>query len=159
MLKVCTQCRRSKTLDQFNRASDQSSGLRPNCRSCSQRHHRRYYLIRRNSEYVKRNRKKVNAIDADLNARLLAYTNRRRREVKQEIFSAYGGKCRCCGESTQEFLTIDHVRNDGAQERKIVVGLPFYRKIQRQGYPNRYQLLCYNCNIAKSRFGRCPHAK
>jgi hypothetical protein len=41
------------------------------------------------------------------------------RRCKQKIIDAYGGKCQCCGESIFEFLSIDHIHNDGAQERKI----------------------------------------
>src|SRR5881396_3810055 len=40
--------------------------------------------------------------------------------LRAEGIGAYGGKCACCGETTFEFLTIDHVRNDGKQHRRAL---------------------------------------
>lgn len=34
-----------------------------------------------------------------------------------------------------------------------------YRQLRDQGYPDDYTILCFNCNIARSLFGRCPHTK
>lgn len=78
----------------------------------------------------------------------------RNRRIKAELIEAYGGQCVCCGETTLEFLTVDHIYNDGKSDR----GTAFYRRLRRQGYPKgRYQLLCWNCNCAKGRYGICPH--
>ena len=83
------------------------------------------------------------------------------KEVEKELLlEAYGGHCSCCGESNPLFLTADHVNNDGAIERKTFVGrgTPFYIKARREGYPSKYQLLCFNCNLGKSvNKGICPH--
>jgi hypothetical protein len=82
---------------------------------------------------------------------------------KQKIIQEYGGKCVCCGENRFEFLTIDHINNDGAIERKNTnqgTGGKLYRWLIKNNYPkNNYQLLCYNCNCAKGFFGYCPHQK
>lgn len=83
--------------------------------------------------------------------------------VKRRIIEAYGGKCTCCGEETLEFLTIDHVNNDGAEDRRQngkKSGGKLYRWLIKNGFPKEdYQLLCYNCNCAKGFFGYCPHDK
>ena len=78
---------------------------------------------------------------------------------------AYGHKCVCCGETEAAFLTIDHIHNDGAEERRRIHGSSrasspkFYRMLRNQGWPrDRYQLLCYNCNCAKAH-GGCPHQR
>lgn len=88
-------------------------------------------------------------------------TNFKRRarisEIRGKVIDGYGGKCVCCGESQIIFLAIDHVNNDGAQERKVKgVGWKYYADIIRNGFPAKYQVLCYNCNWAKYR-GGCPH--
>lgn len=83
-----------------------------------------------------------------------------RQRVYSEVIKAYGSKCVCCGETNIGFLTIDHVNNDGWKERQETGtrgGYTFYKKIVSEGFPNRYQLLCYNCNLSKSRFGECAH--
>lgn len=46
----------------------------------------------------------------------------RRRRLRAEVIAAYGGRCACCGEATPEFLSIDHVNNDGAQHRREING-------------------------------------
>ena len=80
---------------------------------------------------------------------------------KQKVIDNYGGKCICCGEFTFEFLTIDHINNDGAEKRKTTnqgTGGKLYRWLIRHGFPKEgYQLLCFNCNCAKGFYGCCPH--
>src|SRR3990167_129330 len=50
---------------------------------------------------------------------------------KKVAVLGYGGKCRCCGESTFEFLTIDHVEISASEERKLGLrnGMSLYLRI------------------------------
>ncbi len=81
--------------------------------------------------------------------------------IRLATIAAYGGACACCGEREPKFLTIDHIYNDGATERKgdrALTGTKFYLWLKQRGWPaDRYQLLCFNCNCAKGQFGVCPH--
>jgi hypothetical protein len=74
---------------------------------------------------------------------------------------AYGGRCACCGEDQMEFLSIDHIFNDGGKlrrEGKEATGRRFYKQLKDQGFPQgRLQVLCHNCNGAKGYYGICPH--
>jgi hypothetical protein len=87
------------------------------------------------------------------------YANKRR--LKNATFMAYGGECACCGLGDQRFLTIDHILNDGKLDKinGRRSGSQLYRYLRRNGYPkDRYQVLCYNCNLAKAHNnGICPH--
>jgi hypothetical protein len=84
-----------------------------------------------------------------------------------EVYEALGGaRCACCGETTIEFLTIDHVNGDGAKHRRRLKesggygGLSLYRSIKRAGFPPDFQVLCYNCNVGRHRNGGvCPHRR
>lgn len=68
--------------------------------------------------------------------------------------------CRCCGEITYEFLSLDHINGNGGQHRRSCkAGSAFYRWLRMDGYPEGYQVLCYNCNTAKGHYGICPHRK
>jgi hypothetical protein len=82
-------------------------------------------------------------------------------QCKIETLAAYGNKCICCGEAASIFLTIDHINDNGAEERRQLNnpgGHRFYRLLKKQGYPkDNYQILCFNCNHAKHVLGKCPH--
>lgn len=79
------------------------------------------------------------------------------RRVREDVISAYGGKCSCCGEHRDEFLALDHVNGDGAKERKEANGSNLYYRVRRENYPDRYRILCHNCNFSLFRYGYCPH--
>ena len=87
--------------------------------------------------------------------------NKRAREylkrVRLAVFLHYGTKCVCCGEEHLEFLTIDHINNDGKQHRAELGPGNFYVQIKTKGYPGGLQTMCWNCNEAKKIYGRCPH--
>jgi hypothetical protein len=83
--------------------------------------------------------------------------------LRRAVFEGYGNKCACCGESNSAFLQLDHVQNDGAAERRHLTGInkrntATYRKAVKENFPDRYQLLCANCNWGKRMNGGiCPH--
>lgn len=96
------------------------------------------------------------------------YKERSRKQLQDlriQIIEAYGGwVCACCGETIRQFLTLDHVYNDGFKEKKVGRRTrdtsTFFRRLRREGFPNkdRYQVLCWNCNLGKARNnGVCPH--
>lgn len=69
-------------------------------------------------------------------------------------------KCACCGEGMVDFLTIDHVNNDGCKHRKTIGGASnICAWLKRNGFPNGFQVLCFNCNSAKGAYGVCPHQR
>ena len=78
---------------------------------------------------------------------------------KLKIFNHYSnGKicCNCCGENEIGFLSLDHI-NGGGNEHRRKVGKRYYTWVIENNYPEGYQVLCYNCNLAKGFFGKCPH--
>lgn len=84
--------------------------------------------------------------------------------AKAEVLDRYGGPvCACpgCGETIVEMLTIDHINENGAEHRREIgkncLGHHFYRWLRNNDYPEGYQVLCFNCNVAKHRLGYCPH--
>lgn len=88
---------------------------------------------------------------------------RRHDKYRSAALAAYGNKCSCCGEAEPTFLVIDHVNDDGSEHRKQLNkggssrgSLPVYRWLKDHNYPDGFQVLCHNCNYAKS-VGGCPH--
>lgn len=82
---------------------------------------------------------------------------------REQVFAAYGGwKCTCCGETEKLFLSIDHIENNGAAERRAGLykggGSAFYAWLRKQNFPPGYQVLCMNCQVGKHKNGGvCPH--
>lgn len=93
---------------------------------------------------------------------LMRESNRRQRSrLWMETLEAYGGRCACCNETESMFLEIDHIKNDGAEDRKSGNGggAKLMGRLKKAGWPkDSYQLLCSNCNQGKRRNGGiCPH--
>lgn len=92
--------------------------------------------------------------------------SRQHAELKRIIFEHYGGRCVCCGELEPMFLSVDHINNDGAEDRRKdnTGGSNFYRRIVKGiksgNAPTDLQLLCRNCNWGKHvNGGICPHLR
>lgn len=94
----------------------------------------------------------------DLREASNASTRRWKDKARAEALAAYGNRCACCGETHPVFLAIDHVDGNGSAHRKEVGhAASFWAWLRREGYPEGFQVLCFNCNWAKWR-GGCPHA-
>ena len=87
------------------------------------------------------------------------------RDLRLDVIAHLGGKCACCGETTLEFLAVDHINTDGAAHRRSLTRSGYsgrshlvWADIRRRGYPrDEFQVLCHNCNAAKNLDGACPH--
>jgi len=104
------------------------------------------------SEYVKANRKEYNR----------QYRRKERRQLRNEVLAAYGGRCQCpgCNITQPEFLAIDHIAGNGAEQRKKLgrASGTMYAWLKKNGFPkDRYRLLCHNCNQARAIYRFCPH--
>lgn len=93
-------------------------------------------------------------------SKLAQWMIRFRDKLKNEVFGHYGKSCQCCGESNSVFLAIDHVDGSGGSHRRslsLKSSTDMYRWLKRNNWPQGFQTLCYNCNWAKHRLGKCPH--
>jgi hypothetical protein len=79
--------------------------------------------------------------------------NSNRAQMKIEVLSHYGkdGHLLCCWPDCTaidpDYLTIDHMDNSGAEERKkdrTHAGMTLYAILKRTGYPKGFQTLCHN---------------
>lgn len=80
-------------------------------------------------------------------------------KVRYQALSHYGLSCSCCGESTYEFLCIDHINGGGGKQRKQLGrgGTTFFRWLIQNNFPEGFRTLCYNCNNSLGHYGYCPH--
>ena len=74
-----------------------------------------------------------------------------RAKVRLDMIVEYGGECKNCEISDIDVLEIDHINNNGAEDRRNnLYGYNLYRHLKKIGYPkDKYQLLCKNCNWKK----------
>jgi len=83
--------------------------------------------------------------------------------VQEEVWNLRISKtdypcCACCGEKMLIFLTIDHIGLRTKEEQdKDLGGKDLSRYLQNKKFPPRRQVLCWNCNSAKSDTRYCPH--
>ncbi len=76
------------------------------------------------------------------------------REVKTVLFNHYGGlKCvwPSCPEIDLDVLSLDHVNDNGAEERRALAmvggGSNFYRWLKKQGYPTGVSIVVHEPSI------------
>ena len=80
--------------------------------------------------------------------------------------------CNCpgCGENSHtEFLALDHIAGRKQMDSELELVKKGYRSsltsyqlhswVERNNFPEGFQVLCHNCNSAKGFYGKCPHEK
>lgn len=75
--------------------------------------------------------------------------------LKVEVFTRYGAMCYCCGEAEIAFLTLD----DPDNVREIIDGPGLWSTLKRQNYPDRFVVVCFNCQVASLTYEGCPHQR
>ena len=80
---------------------------------------------------------------------------RRRMIVLRHYSKSQEPFCNCCGEKHYEFLAVDHI--NGNPNKKIRGGGDLVRFLIKNNFPDGFQILCHNCNLAKGFYGICPH--
>ena len=76
-------------------------------------------------------------------------------QFKIEVLSHYSTNppiCAMCDEDDIRVLSIDHIKDDGAEHRRKLKKSPganFYRWLRKNNYPPGYQVLCMNCQYRK----------
>jgi len=91
---------------------------------------------------------------------------RQRQDTKEFVLRGYSRgkpKCACCGFSNFNGLALDHIygrkqmghsRDFGSDDLRMALKKE-YKKTGK--WPSGFQVLCHNCNSAKSDTGICPH--
>lgn len=177
--KTCSRCGKIKEYISFGESSRSLDGLHSYCIECGlktasnralskalgedvdpqyapfKKPKSQYGTQEYRAEYQK-------AYRAENGAKILKSKREALRAIRLEGIQAYGGKCSCCGESEKKFLTLDHINGVLESEPRHggerITGQKIWRYLRQNGWPtNNYQILCWNCNCAKSIYGECPH--
>lgn len=83
------------------------------------------------------------------------YDKKRYYDLKEKAFHLLGNKCSFCLETETEFLTMDHINNDGHSDKRSRRQL--YKFIINNPDQLSLRLLCRNCNSGS--FNKLVHNK
>lgn len=110
--------------------------------------------------FYRNSHNKKDFLDTSCKECCFIYNKKYYKGIRIRVLEKYGNRCECCGESTTEFLCIDHINKDGADERRTgLQGSRFYRWLDINPKLKNYRLLCNNCNMSIGMNGYCPHSK
>jgi hypothetical protein len=164
-MKTCTKCHAEKDESEFAVDSRATGKRTSDCKACRKAYNHEHYLanrtrvVARNTAWNTANKDKVRIARhtnyENNRERVKEYHNVLRDGKKATIVQHYGGKCVWpgCGVADIDVLTIDHINNDGAAERRELNergGNKTYERLIREDFPEGYQVLCANHNLKKN---------
>ena len=173
-MKIPSQAKSEVVIDDVKRAKNREAAARYRERNREKVNQRMRDWREENREKSReharewRNRKIANGTSEEVAALRAAESEKTKRNQdrqREAVYGAYGGyKCNCCAETERMFLSIDHVHNDGAEERRSGKynggGSAFYSWLCKNNFPLGYQVLCMNCQVGKHKNGGvCPHQR
>ncbi len=159
--KKCSHCNEIKENKDFYKNNSSKDGFYAYCKFCSNlkakryqknTYHKRKDILKIYQERHLNKLKKENPEFLQQKSRFYRYN------FRKKVILGYGGKCACCGENQYEFLAVDHVDNNGKQDRQEKKNTyRILRYILENKFPKEYQVLCHNCNLSKAFHKYCPH--
>ncbi|BBC35293.1 hypothetical protein SGFS_065870 [Streptomyces graminofaciens] len=178
-MKVCRDCRETKSLKAFARRND-TGGYRNQCMQCRNKGMSAAGCEGCGKSFVRHSADRTHCAACrptvtkpcarcgkhfigsmeqrrycSSECREATLTEQRReahRKVRLAALQAYGGEapaCVCCGEAMFQFLALDHINGGGHAQRKETGGGGFYNWLRRHSYPAGFQVLCHNCNFGR----------
>jgi hypothetical protein len=156
--KPCFICKAVKPLEQFP-VVRRNGRERPHsyCDDCNKSKKRGEYAADRahRIELATERKRWLKKVDPTYREKERGYA----RALRQQMLNAYGRECECCGEATEQFLTLEHVNGDGKEHRARLGNASVLRDLRRRGWPtDGFAILCMNCNWGSRFTGVCPHA-
>ena len=159
-MKRCWTCGEHKPRDEF------SGPMAKSCEACKASGRPKWTKAKQSASRYRLDRikllsqnkawKQANALR--YRSQQLEYAAAKRAERRRTVLAHYGGACECCGENQPVFLTIDHIEGNGNAHRREVGKTDMWLWLLKEGFPEGFRILCYNCNAGRYRNGgTCPH--
>ena len=171
LTKTCPSCKVIFPLsgEFFSKNSRHKNGFNSYCRKCAYLVHRRWELRNPDKALARAKRYRDKNRTSRIEKAKIYYRNNidacrtqkrnRRIRLRKQVFSQLGNSCKCCNESHEEFLTLNHVDGWGKLHRTVVRGSEeIYSEALKMGCPqDKFSILCWNCNAATRYNDPCPH--
>ena len=106
------------------------------CMNCNWKKTRKYKILDWNDPYH----------------RQIALIHSWQQKARLKCLKHYGTSiphCHYCGLVDIRYLHLDHIDNNGKEERKALRGKNFYSYLIKNNYPSKLQVLCRDCNLSK----------
>ncbi len=107
----CNQCKKEKPDSEFYFFREKPKNP---CKVCATKREK----IRYHGSYKERSKMITRNWQKEHPERMRELNKASKLRRREKVFNHYGKKCACCGESIYEFLTIDHINNDGAKHKR-----------------------------------------
>ena len=158
-MPICIWCKKNKDIIDFGKSNLYKNGKNKRCKECERKRCSVFY-----HNNLDKNRKRSLEYHWEHREHCLANNRKREEKIRNLIFNHYGRKCECCGETIEQFLSIDHINGGGSRHRRELGsgGRGLYAWIIKNNFPPLFRVLCMNCNFARSKRnnnGICPHQK
>lgn len=177
-MKTCSRCKSAMDLLLFGKDSKSTDGKMSYCKGCACERVREYKRLhpekvressrKANRKFYRKNkqsiaeRSKARNSEPRVKAMNARNTKKARDLLKIEMIESLGGMCACCGITEHRFLSMEHKLGGGNQHRRDCGGSSTAVLIdaKKMGWPgDKFEVLCFNCNLAKHKCGICPHKR
>lgn len=116
--------------------------------------YKRWYEAHKDEARAKK-RETMKRLRAENPEKYARHSRESKQRLKNRLFEVYGDKCVLCGFDDKRALTLDHVKNNGAEERKELSERGVYRRALEHQNKGDYRILCMNCQfISRHEAGR-----
>lgn len=68
-------------------------------------------------------------------------------KLRQKLYELYGDECAVCGFTDKRALTLDHINQNGNEERRLLGERGVYYRAIKTHLPLEYRILCMNCQF------------
>ena len=163
--KRCSRCKEIKSRDEFYSDPSRKTLLSCWCKKCcaeynqklnypvsvKQKRCRKCQIIKPASKFC-RSKRSRDGLASYCRKCVTELAKRWSVSLREQILAGYGAVCARCKETDKRVLEIDHMKDNGAEERRKFKRNynKLHKSIIKRNFPkDEYQLLCKNCNWLK----------
>lgn len=147
-MKWCPRCKMTKKVNEFHKMSSTYDGYKVYCKLCASKEYlkNQKHYCKQNSQYIYKTKLRAFEIVADGN----------------KIACAKHKEWGCCDKNDIDFLSLDHIKGDGASHRREIgftASTSLYRWVIKNPTEakKRLQILCMNAQVKKKKLNHEQH--